>query len=198
MTNTKETPMDKWCRENGYDKHGVFIYTGEGRKKGYEIFLCEDDLSDCPFFRTKEGVEVAAHFCHLKQEVVQPSAKTDSFPETPFKLKCGDKPEVRQWLKDNGCKWSSGRELTTDYLKRNSLLYVEEGKKISCTRCTEIYNETSIKEVTPIIQPEQTIQTVVPAKVVGFSLGDNHKKAEKKKKKLERKIKKLQNKLNNM
>lgn len=198
MTNTNETPMDKWCRENGYDKHGVFIYTGDVCKDSYELFLCEDDGTEYPFFRTKGGTGMCAFLKKLKQGVVPPSDKEVSFPETPFKLKCGDKPEVRQWLKDNGCKWSSGRELTTDYLKENCLLYVEEGKKLICTSFTERYNEASIKEVTPIIQPEQTIQTVVPAKVVGFSFGDNHKGTEKKKKKLERKIKKLQNKLNNM
>lgn len=44
-----------------------------------------------------------------------PPTITVPFPPLPFSLTCGDKPEVRRWLKDNGCKWSRGQDIVTNF-----------------------------------------------------------------------------------
>lgn len=38
---------------------------------------------------------------------------TQTFPDFDFKLDCGDSPEVRQWLKDNGCEWCAQHNNST-------------------------------------------------------------------------------------
>lgn len=45
-------------------------------------------------------------------------------PSFPFKLSCGDKPEVRQWLKSVGCAWSSGADLSV-HRTEDKNLYVQ-------------------------------------------------------------------------
>ena len=46
---------------------------------------------------------------------------TVDFPDFDFKISCGDRPEVRQWLKDNGCKWYGGEDIT-DHITEEKLL----------------------------------------------------------------------------
>jgi len=41
-----------------------------------------------------------------------PDLTPAELPSFPFKLTCGDRPEVRAWLESKGCNWVSGRYLT--------------------------------------------------------------------------------------
>lgn len=50
----------------------------------------------------------------IKPEV---SLITAPFPELPFQLTCGNNLEVRKWLKSNGYKWVSGKDLTEHNLE---------------------------------------------------------------------------------
>jgi len=56
--------------------------------------------------------------------------KFKPFPNHDFKIDCGDDPEVRQWLHENGCRWSSGCTLI-DYRIHDKFLTIEEGQYVS-------------------------------------------------------------------
>lgn len=47
-----------------------------------------------------------------KEQLFWPELTITGFPNFNFKLDCGDRPEVRQWLRDNGCCWKDGYDLT--------------------------------------------------------------------------------------
>lgn len=90
--------------------------------------------------------------------------KTQNFPTTPFKLSCGDKPEVRQWLKDNGCMWNDGDDLGTEATDEK-YLFVDE-----CCQVTMVDTEGSY--YTDHQYPEITPVTSLP-KVVGYSVASS-------------------------
>lgn len=165
-----KTAMDKWCEKNGYDKNGVFVYTSDESgcwNKGDVIKLSYDDDSNYPYF-SQNGINHPAALEFLTQRKQQ-------FPTTPFKLSCGDKPEVRQWLKDNGCiVWDS-------IMPNKKYLFIDNTMKVYWD-CESYYNSREYKEITPIITPD---------KVVGVSCGEDDK-VERKRKKIEKKIAKLQ------
>lgn len=49
--------------------------------------------------------------------------KFKKFPDHDFKLDCGDDPEVRQWLKDNGIVWNlAGSDVTEEHVNKKLLV----------------------------------------------------------------------------
>ena len=74
------------------------------------------------------------------------------YPKPPFKLSCGDKPEVRQWLKDQGYTWCNGEELTS-YQTDKAYLYVtnefSNDFKVTYDELIEDFNASSKPEVSP-------------------------------------------------
>lgn len=90
---------------------------------GYEV----GKVDDCWVRHT-----VADHWqdCETLPERLTEPTITTPFPTLPFSLTCGDKPEVCQWLKDNGCVWTAGQDLT-QYLKTRKRLYVNNNKFVN-------------------------------------------------------------------
>lgn len=112
-----------------------------------------------------------------------------SFPEPPFKLSCGDKPEVRQWLKDNGCEW---------YIKEpqqgRKFLIVRENLDIDSWHNSaeeKGYKLNESPEITPIIA--EVPVTTTEMKVVGYSVNESSK--EESLEELQEKLKEEQEKL---
>lgn len=113
------------------------------------------------------------------------------FPDFPFKLRNGDKPEVRQWLKDNGVVWCSGADVVnlvyTDELNDDGyLLSIINGKMITYSFESSFENDTA-KEIQLAIQP---------AKVLGYSLVEVANKKSEKELQLEEIVAKLHAQLN--
>lgn len=107
--------------------------------------------------------------------------KQPVFPTFPFKLRNGDKPEVRQWLKDNGCKWGNGLGMFDFYAEENNL-YVKD-KKVFMSIC----------EFDSEVNDEQEIELEIqPAVVTGYKLIENKSEKELK---LEALVDKLQSEL---
>lgn len=71
---------------------------------------------------------------------------TVDFPDFDFKISCGDRPEVRQWLKDNGCKWFSGEDIT-DFLVEKKFLRLIDMEVLWYDE--DYYNESTLPELTP-------------------------------------------------
>ncbi len=85
-----------------------------------------------------------------------------SFPNYPFKIRNGDNPAVRQWLKDNGVVWLKGQVIDT-YLKERGFLFINEKNAETCVR--ECFFDT---------QPEQEISiNIQPAVVTGWEIVEN-------------------------
>ena len=93
-------------------------------QNGDQYFLgVRDDWRDAGELGVKANkyFEIPEDFCRTSGDVL-PVSKTSSeedsvqsvFPGFSFKLSCGDRPEVRQWLKDNGCKWYNGEDITKE------------------------------------------------------------------------------------
>ncbi len=112
----------------------------------------------------------------IKQEEV---IKTP-FPTFPFKLRNGDKPEVRQWLKDNGCDWAFTGHITEYMLDTDELFVNRKSVYAGSDGCTHY------KEIQLDIQP---------AKVVGYSLVEKVENKSEKELKLEELIGKLSSQL---
>ena len=68
------------------------------------------------------------------EQVLSTLDEQPEYPTPPFKLSCGDKPEVRQWLKDQGYAWSNNDDLTTSLLEYN-LLFIESDMGV--TNCDD-------------------------------------------------------------
>lgn len=188
---SKKTPMDKWCEKNGYDKDGVFVCVSkvhEHLRLGDKLMLEEDENDDRPLFKlisTGDEYEVYAELSGITQEKTKEEKET-TFPTTPFKLKCGDKPEVRQWLKDNGCDWINGYCIvSSDHEKDTCMLFIIDGEVSHQFDDEQYYNNHKYPEVNPII---------TPAKVVGYTT-ETKEDNTKEKEKIKRKIAKLQKKL---
>lgn len=177
-----------WCKENGYDPEGVFVYSTENEgnfKNGDKLTLYYDDNTDIPMFKLiinscDDSVEYACIYS-LTQDKKQMTK--NNFPIPPFKLSCGDKPEVRQWLKDNGCVWNSGSDLTVYLIDEKRLLVWSDMKVTRCDGDNKYYKNHDFPEITP---------TITPSRVTGYSQEPT------KKQKLENKIAKLQKKLDAM
>jgi hypothetical protein len=109
------------------------------------------------------------------------------FPNFPFKLRNGDKPEVRQWLKDNGVVWASGADVVKQMrsVAGGDLLFIED-KSMTTTFDENWFDTKSIKEIQLDIQP---------AKVVGYSLVEKVENKSEKELKLEELIGKLSSQL---
>lgn len=80
------------------------------------------------------------------------SEKTDmtNFPNFDFKIDCGDRPEVRRWLHDNGVTWHHGQS-PTQYLARERLLCVSIAFRTVLTfnNHEEGYNRHDSKHIDP-------------------------------------------------
>lgn len=99
-----------------------------------------------------------------KDQVFWPELPTQpDFPDFDFKLSCGDSPEVRQWLKDNGCVWYLGGcplSVQTD----KGYLYVRN-RMIAWDHKTDWMIDS---RNLPVIQPTFT--------VTGFTVPESEKK----------------------
>ena len=51
--------------------------------------------------------------------------KFKPFPSHDFKIDCGSDPEVRKWLHENGCRWSSGFALVDHHCINERFLIIE-------------------------------------------------------------------------
>lgn len=70
------------------------------------------------------------------------------FPQGDFKLNTGNDPKVRQWLKDNGCTWTSKYDLIT-HMPNEQLLIVTTRKLVSRRLSLYYYNLLSYPEINP-------------------------------------------------
>lgn len=66
--------------------------------------------------------------------------KDNSFPDFDFKIRNGDDPRIRQWLKDNGCAWISEANIVTAH-SHCHFLYV---RGTSVSGCAERYKFEAI------------------------------------------------------
>jgi len=111
------------------------------------------------------------------------------FPDFPFKLRNGDKPEVRQWLKDNGVVWCDGDDVvefigTTS--TNGSFLYINDKLEMKSTY-EEDFNEHPYEEIQLEIQP---------AIITGYKLVEKPNKKSEKELQLEEIVAKLSSQLN--
>lgn len=82
--------------------------------------------------RAEAYFKIPTDFCRVTGEVLSDADDTEpTFPDFPFKLSCGDRPEVRQWLKDNGCKWNSGDNLFVNWSLSKKYILIETDKTVT-------------------------------------------------------------------
>ena len=142
-----QTLFEKWCEDEGFDPKGVFtvvhsiIFT-----KGTKVTRMYDDNTGCIKFKDIETAQ-KGYICFIGDITQLPedntmnnpvnatavNTTTQPFPQTPFKLSCGDRPDVRKWLKDNGCKWASGSDLTKESTNTRFLFVVNNTVKLNFT-----------------------------------------------------------------
>lgn len=74
------------------------------------------------------------------------------FPDFDFKLSCGDDPLVREWLKQNGCEWRGGQDLTTFYLNDSHLLVRVNSLIVTSTTNMVIFDSSDFPEISPKVK----------------------------------------------
>lgn len=90
-------------------------------------------------------------FKEFEENILNVSKETQStFPDFDFKISCGDRPEVRQWLKDNGCVWKSGMDIVT-FDTNSKLLMVNAGKVMWYGSGEPEWIDSELPELTPTI-----------------------------------------------
>lgn len=198
-----QTLFEKWCDEKGFDSKGVFTVASTyplGFILGDKVKLKRDDKSKAPLFISKDGGE--AHFLSFEKRLTQlpmdntmKDTTTPPFPQTPFKLSCGDRPEVREWLKDNGCKWKNGDDLTL-LSPTEKFLYVSDQHAVSYDNRKDRYTDKKLPELT------LSFSDPIPAAVCALEFVKEEEEAttqahspSRKRKKLKKAIKKLQKEL---
>lgn len=108
-----------------------------------------------------------------------------SFPDYPFKLRNGDKPEIRQWLKDNGVVWCDGDDDLFTHLDEGNIV-INSRSDFGFHSSPVMWENEDAKEIQLEIQP---------AKVVGYSLVEKVENKSEKELKLEELIGKLSSQL---
>lgn len=71
-----------------------------------------------------------------------------NFPTFDFKIDCGDDPKVRQWLHDNGVRWSSGHNLTL-FMPETLLLLITSLMVEHCKDDVEFYKAHCLPQINP-------------------------------------------------
>lgn len=112
------------------------------------------------------------------QDGVLKNTLKPAFPDFDFIIDCGDNPAVRQWLKDNGCCWVSGRDIVENPPKDKYLLV--EGKRVTSSNSAFCENEFSYQSIN--VSVEVTGYTKVVPK--NDSLKDQLKKLEEEQRKI--------------
>jgi len=195
------TKFEKWCEDEGFDPKGVFTVVSAYYKNfflGDKVKVERDDNRKWIHFISKEG---ESHLLSFEKRLTQlpedntMNNPTQSFPQTPFKLSCGDRPEVRQWLKDNGCKWQSSEDLTEEMLSEK-FLSIDKQHKVLYHKNKERYIDRKLPELI------LSFSDPIPAAVCSWELVKEEKEAttqspspSRKRKKLKKAIKKLQKEL---
>lgn len=101
---------------------------------GYQYFFAgrsvEWEVADSGTF-SHNYFEIPTDFCRVTGKIL-PSDNPEqaTFPDFPFKLSCGDRPEVRQWLKDNGCSWNSGCDMFESWSLGKKYLLINIDKSV--------------------------------------------------------------------
>jgi len=194
------TKFEKWCENEGFDPKGVFTVVStyvEGFPLGEKVKIKRDDRDVCPIFISKDRGE--SHFLCFEKRITQlpedntMNNPTQPFPQTPFKLSCGDRPEVREWLKDNGCKWQSSDDLTEEMLSEK-FLYVDKQHKVLYQKNKDKYLDKKLPELI------LSFSDPIPATVCSWEFVKEEKETttqspSRKRKKLKKAIKKLQKEL---
>lgn len=133
---------------------------------------------------------------YWEEPVMKP--ETPPFPDFDFKLSCGDRPEVRQWLKDNGCVWNSGDDLERCMLSCSNL-YVT-----STFVTTNLIGNDLLKIQLKAFEKNELPEVTPTLSVTGFTCPEHEEKAlhqqqqQRKIQKLEKTIQKAQEQINEL
>lgn len=157
-----------WCEGYGYNPKGEFVVAmrcidSSPLSQGDVVQIVEDDGTDQPVFLFRnsryESRRIRINLFKLTQSITKKVLQENIFPDFTFKLSCGHKPEIRQWLEDNGCEWSNGKSLTSWKCQDSYLLI---NFKSATSHNIETHNDDfmSVPEVTPVL---------TPSRVVGFT-----------------------------
>lgn len=206
-----QTLFEIWCKEKGFDPEGVFTVTAKGSifDVGTKLDKQFDDESDNIYFVKSfaTGRYGSVRFRHQLTQLQEDNTMnspvnatavnttTQTFPQTPFKLSCGDRPEVRKWLKDNGCKWRGGKDLT-NFFTTKEFLYVSNQQTVSYNTRKDRYTDKELPELT------LSFSDPIPAAVCSWEFVKEEEEVttqapspSRKRKKLKKAIKKLQKEL---
>lgn len=89
-----------------------------------------------------------------------PTSGYEGFPDFQFKIRNGDDPLVRQWLKDNGMKWASADDLTTTLTHHKFLVCHPDVRMVSHVGNSEdrFVNEEDCPEVEVVVTPVTKVE----------------------------------------
>ena len=121
--------------------------------------------------KAKSYFQIPEDFCRKTGKVIDSKLKETTFPDFPFKLSCGDRPEVRQWLKDNGCEWSNGNDITKDHNFRFQVKNQENAKIL----WVDTGDDEKRKVFIGTLSPESYIEIEPTIKVTGYTLTESSK-----------------------
>lgn len=159
-----EFPNDATHIDISGDVDAVVLKYVDGVEYHYWLDVDWEETSDPRYYATNT-YEIPEDFCRVTGKILSaPETVQSTFPDFNFKLSCGDRPEVRQWLKDNGCKWVSGCGMFESWSLSKKYLLINTNRRVTLV-AQEMYS-TGYEEYFEI-QP--TI------KVTGYTLTESSK-----------------------